>query len=214
MGATIQRSTEAIPNRHLAVYALSVLGGDTKQIHTEDIALKCFELFPHSFSWVRYPQHPDKDIARIALCDARKAKYGALVEGRAGRSMGMGAGTGRARASDGWRLTARGLEWIKENQSRLEEFAGSGIVKEHRQKILRQLKRVKDHPLYAQYLDSPDRFHPAIGTIADLLRCRVDAEPEIWDERFRALMRKARVTEQAEVSRFVELCTQAYLRQR
>lgn len=202
-----------IPNRHLAVYALYVLGGDTKRIHTEDIALKCFELFPHSFSWVNYPQHPDKDIARIALCDARKAQYGALVEGRAGQARGLSAKTKRKPAVDGWRLTSSGVLWIKENQDNIERFVGSGQAKEHRQKILRELKRIKDHPLYTQYMESPDRFYPGIGAIADLLRCRVDAEEEIWEQRFEAIQRKAQVVEQPEILKFIDLCRQARLKQ-
>jgi hypothetical protein len=172
-GKRESNNTFDIPNRLLAVYALSVLGGDIEYKHTEDIALKCFELFQHSFSWVKYPEYPDKDIVRIALCDARKAKYGALVEGRAGRGPTI---------NDGWRLTARGIDWIKSHKDQVERFAASGLLKEHRQKILRDLKRIKDHKLYSQYLDCEQTFSPKIGDIAELLRCRVDAEAEIWEK--------------------------------
>jgi len=199
------RGTSDIPNRHLAVYGLFLLGGDTNYVHTEDIALKCFELFQHSFSWVKYPEYPDKDIVRIALCDARKEKYGGLVEGRAGRG---------PLVNDGWRLTAEGVEWIKEHRQQVEGFAASGIVKEHRQKILRDLKRVKDHTLYGEYLHHRDLFSPRIGNIAELMRCRVDAEEEIWEQRFQAIERKAQTAEQKEVVEFIGLCRKAYLRQR
>ncbi|MBN2272354.1 MAG: hypothetical protein JXN61_17210 [Sedimentisphaerales bacterium] len=197
--------TSGIPNRHLAVYGLFVLGGDTKYVHTEDTALKCFELFQHSFSWVKHPEYPDKDIVRIALCDARKDKYGGLVEGRAGRGPSV---------HDGWRLTAAGVEWIKNHKEQIEGFAASGIMKEHRQKVLRDLKRVKYHRLYGEYLDSGDSFSPQIGDIAELMRCRVDAEEEIWEQRFQAIERKAETSEQKEVGEFIALCRKAYLRQR
>jgi hypothetical protein len=199
------KNTFDIPNRQLAVYGLSLLGGDTEYIHTEDIALKCFELFQHSFSWVKYPDYPDKDIVRIALCDARKAKYGALVEGRAGRGPTI---------NDGWRLTAQGIEWIKSHKDQVERFAESGLLKEHRQRILRDLKRIKEHRLYNQYLDYKQKFSPKIGDIAELLRCRVDAEAEIWEKRFQAIERKAQTTEQMEVVKFMDLCRKAYLDQR
>lgn len=204
----------AFPNRHLAVYGLFLLGGDTKRIHTEDIALKCFELFPHSFSWVRHTQYPDKDIVRIALCDARKAKYGALVEGRAGRSHGLADKTKYKTTGDGWMLTASGVQWIKENKHLFEQFALSGQAKEHRQKVLRELKRIKEHVLFSQYMDSPQRFYPAIGAVADLLRCRVDAEDEIWQKRFESIESKAHVSEQSDVLEFVNLCREAYIKQR
>ena len=197
--------TSDIPNRHLAVYGLFVLGGDTKYVHTEDVALKCFELFQHSFSWVKYPQYPDKDIVRIALCDARKVKYGALVEGRAGRGSAV---------NDGWRLTTDGIEWIQEHRGQIEAFAASGRLKEHRQKILRDVKRIKDHRLYSEYLDCRNGFSPRIGDIAELMRCRVDAEEEIWEQRFQTMERKAQTTVQKEVAEFIDLCRKAYLRER
>ena len=47
-----------IPNWEIAVYILHALGGGLRSIPTEDIAKKCFELAPDSFSWVKYPQYP------------------------------------------------------------------------------------------------------------------------------------------------------------
>lgn len=201
------------PNRELVVYALYLLGGDTERVHTEDIALKCFELFPASFSWVKYPQHPDKDIVRVALTDARKGQYGALVEGRAGQKGGLTAKTSRKPVDDGWVLTSPGIDWIKENLANLQRFAGGGRVKEHRQKVLRHLKRIREHRLFAQYLDSPDRFFPMLGQIADLLRCRVDAEPDIWQRRFEKIRRQAESADQQDLLDFIMKCERAYLKE-
>jgi len=210
----MRNEAEKMPNRHLATYALYLLGGDTKDVHTEEITLKCFELFPHSFSWVRYPKYPDKEITRIALCDARKTRYGALVEGRAGQTRRATGGRKREAVADGWRLTAEGIGWVKDNQKYFEQFLRSGEVKEHRQKILRELKRIKEEQLYQQYHASPETFCPEIGEIAAVLRCRVDAEEEIWEKRFETMRSKAQTAEQTEMGRFMELCREAYLRQR
>ena len=201
------------PNREVVVYALYLLGGDTERIHTEDIALKCFELFPASFSWVKYPEHPDKDIVRVALTDARKEQHGALVEGRAGQKRGLTAKTRRDPVDDGWLLTSRGIRWIQENLSGLQSRAESGVVKGHRQKLLRQLKRVRDHGLFAQYLESPEQFSPMVGQIADLLRCRVDAEPQIWQERFAKIRRQAESANQTDLLQFIMKCEQAHIEQ-
>lgn len=204
----------APPNRDLVVYALYLLGGDTERVHTEDIALKCFELFRGAFSWVKHTEYPDKDIVRVALTDARKEKHGALVEGRAGQRRTSVSKLRGRRGEDGWMLTQAGIDWIKVNLKALRKFGDSPVVKEHRQKVLRRLKRIKEHKLFAQYLDSPDRFDPMIGDIADLLRCRVDAEPELWWERFDKLKREADSTEQRDVLDFAEKCESAYLQQR
>ena len=200
------------PNRELVVYVLYLLGGDTERVHTEDIALKCFGLFPASFSWVKYPKHPDKDIVRVALTDARKEQYGALVEGRTGQRRGLTAKTRREPVDDGWFLNSSGIHWVKENLTRLQRVTESGLVKGHRQKLLRQVKRVCDHDLFAQYQDAPERFAPMVGDIADLLRCRVDAEPRIWKERFARIRRQAEAAERKDLLQFIMKCEQAYHR--
>lgn len=207
-------SDGGFPNRELVVYALYLLGGHSKPVHTEDIALKCFELFPASFSWVKYPEHPDKDIVRVALTDARKESHGALVEGRAGQKRGLSAKTERLPVEDGWILTAAGVQWINDNSAALELVAGTGQVKAHRQRLLKHLKRIREHVLFKQYLDNPSGFSPTIGTIADLLRCRVDAEPDVWEERFNRVRRQAEAAGQDDVCDFIAKCRDAYMQQR
>ena len=64
----------------IALYALYLLGGWQKRVHTEDIALRCYKLVPSKFSWVKYPQYPDPAPTRFALGDAKKKKYGMLVK--------------------------------------------------------------------------------------------------------------------------------------
>src|SRR2546427_7389250 len=117
---------EALPNRELVIYVLSLLGGESKRLHTEDITVKCHELFPGSFSWTKYPNYPDKDIVRVALTDARKSQHGALVEGRSGQKRGQSAKTNRGPVPDGWMLTRAGVQWVSENKERLASLAGGG----------------------------------------------------------------------------------------
>ena len=205
---------EGIPNRELVVYTLSLLGGGYRRVHTEDIAVKCFELFPASFSWTKYEQYPDKDIVRVALTDARKERYGGLVKGRAGQKRGHSAKTRRAPAADGWILTLGGIEFVRENEDRLAAFGESAELKEHRQRVLQQLGRVRRHVLYRQFNDDPRQFAPSIGKIADLLRCRVDAEQTVWDSRFEGVRRLATAADKPAVLEFIKRCEKAYLEQR
>ena len=194
------------PNPELVVYVLSLLGGESKSVHTEDIALKCHELFSDSFSWTKYPEYPDKEVVRVGLMDARREKNGQLVKGRAGQD--------RGKIPDGWMLTEDGIEWLKKNHIKFEAWKGSKELKEHRQKILRRLKRVKQHGLYEKFLANREQFSPSIGDLADLLRCRVDANPAVWEERLESVLRKAQAADQKEIMEFIEKCNQAYLDQR
>ena len=210
----IRAENQHLPNRELVLYALYLLGGDSERIHTEDIALKCFQLYPSSFSWVKYSSYPDKDIVRVALTDARKKKYGALVEGRTGQKRGQFVKTNRPPVEDGWMLTLQGISWIKNNLDRLQGYSGIKQAKDHRQKVLKQLKRILEHPLFLRYMANPEGFVAGIGDIADMLRCRVDAEQEIWQERFKKVRLQAESVGQNNVFRFIEKCEDSYMNQR
>ena len=201
---------KSLPNRELVVYALSLLGGESQRIHTEDVAIKCHELFPDSFSWVKYPNLPDKDIVRVALTDARKQKYGALVDGRAGQSKGHYAQTSRGPSSDGWILTPEGTSWLNANKIRIENLVGKSHGKTHRQRLLKKLKKVKDHKLYRDFVENENEFNASIGDLADLLSCRVDADPHVWRKRFDVLMNVAVSAEQDDVQRFLARCEHSY----
>jgi hypothetical protein len=196
---------ETVPNRQLVVLALALIDGETKYVHTEDIAIKSHELFPDSFSWIKHPHIPDKDAVRVALTDARKEKHGALVVGRVGR---------RRDERDGWKLTEAGIAWVAQNRERFDALSNKSQRKEHRQKLLKQLRRIKDHELFRRYVDSPTRFAPEIGDIAALLRCRVDASPAVWAERFEKIRTQALAAEQQEVVGFIVRCEVAYQEQK
>lgn len=90
---TLTKPARGIDAVILAVY---VLGGDTKAIDTEDVAIRVHELAPGMFSWQKYPDQINLELVRVRLSDAKKQQYGALLTG-----------SGR----EGWRLTREGFEW-------------------------------------------------------------------------------------------------------
>ncbi|MXX70206.1 MAG: hypothetical protein F4Y74_14760 [Gemmatimonadales bacterium] len=198
--------TPSPPNRELVVYGLEQAGGGVRRMHTEDVALKCHELFPDAFSWTRHPRLPDKDIVRVALTDARKEQYGALVTGRAGQTRRKSAKTN----PDGWMLTEAGVAFVKKHGARLASFARSGNKKDHRQTVLKQLRRIKEHQLFRQYRDEPDGFHAPIGQLADLMRCRVDAESPVWRRRFESARLVIAASDDEELIDFLRKLERSY----
>jgi len=199
-------------NREMVVYALYSLGGATERFHTEDIALKCYELWPSAFSWTKYPEFPDKDIVRVALTDARKEKYGFLVDGRTGQTRGQANRTKRRKTGDGWSLTDEGVSWSEQNKTRFE--SAGNVTKDHRQKSMQFLTRVKTHKVFGLYNDNPEKFYPLIGDLADLLRCRVDADDTVWRDRFERIRKHAIAVGQDEFADFIEKSLEAYQEQR
>jgi hypothetical protein len=197
-------------NRALVVYCLYVAGGVTERVHTEDLALKCWELFPDSFSWTKYPKYPDKDIVRVALTDARKDKYGALVSGRVeGKASGVGHGE-----PEGWLLTDKGLGWIKDNLSLFGDDPAKHERKAHRQVLLRRVKKLTTSDLYRRFEESSTSFSPSIGELAAFLLCRVDANEAVWERRLAEIRRLGIDAGEDAIGRFAAACSDLYHRER
>src|ERR1700683_3400990 len=108
---------DEIKNMHIAVYALSLLGGAHEKVHTENIAKKCMDLAPSRFKWEHF-DYPDKELVRKELFHASEKKNGALAIGRSGMEQ-------RGKVRDGWQLTAAGAAWVREHESALSQVLDS-----------------------------------------------------------------------------------------
>lgn len=195
-----------LKNWEVAVYALYLTGGVSKPVHTEEISVKCFELARDAFSWVRFPNFPDKDVARMALTDARKAKAGALVMGRAGRGQRPAPTLQVESASDGWMLTESGAAWVAKNEERLLRLLLEREPRSDRQEVLQRLSRIRAHSLFESFRNSPSSFGPSLGEMADLFRCRPDAPLSIWQKRIQGLRGQARIADQVDTLEFLDRC--------
>ena len=172
-----------LANRKLITIVLYESGGVISKVHTEDIAIKAHEMFPDSFSWTKYPDRVDKDIVRVALVEAARQLNGAMVDGRSGRGRGHTKGKSQPRETDGWKLTETGIAFAKENIEAIVSAHRRSDPKSHRQEQQRVLGRVRRHPLYLQFETKGTDAELPLGDMADLLRCRVDAEKPVWSKR-------------------------------
>lgn len=141
-----------LANWEIAVYALFSLGGAQKSVHTEDVALRCYEFAPSSFSWIKHSTLPDKEVARSSLVDARKAKYGSLVTGRTGRYKGQYKTRGMAPELDGWMLTEGGAIWITENQERIEKLLQTKHEQSDRREMMKGMNRIRKSTIFQAFL--------------------------------------------------------------
>lgn len=83
-------------NHEVVTLAVYLLGGKSRYIDTEDVAVKGNKIAPGRFTWRKYPDQINLEIIRVYLSDAKKkAKGGYLI----------GSGTG------GWLLTEKGLKF-------------------------------------------------------------------------------------------------------
>ena len=200
----------SVTNRDLVVFALALLGGDSTFVHTEDVAVKCHELHPASFSWVKHPEYPDLEVTRRALIRVRSEKFGCLVDGRAGQGKGLSGLTGQDRVPDGWRLTEAGMGWLRSEESRIATATRSKELDDRRQKVLKQLGRIFAHPTWQSFEADQHAFNPSMGLLAELMRVRVDAPVDVWDSRFQELAGRADIIDNPELRAFAKRCRSSY----
>jgi hypothetical protein len=183
---------------HIAVYALSLLGGAHQKIHTEEIAEKCLELAPDRFKWERRP-YPDKELVRKALFHASEKRNGSLVTGRAGIEQ-------RGKSRDGWQLTPEGAAWLRENESRLATHGAQGAEAIPRREAERFLKKIQAESAYRTFLASGNLEAVSQYMFTDLLGCSPDAPLDTIRLKFERILATARLVNDEEVLRFLDLC--------
>jgi hypothetical protein len=193
-----------IKSMHIAVYALSLLEGAHKKIHTEDVAQKCLELAPDRFKWEKY-KYPDKELVRKALFHASEPKNGALVEGRAGIEQ-------RGKSRDGWQLTPAGASWVRANEQLFRKISNIESVSAPipRREAERLRKKLRAEPAFLAYAIGKDVSVISQYMFTDLLNCSPDASPETIRKKFQRLLSNAELIGDEEVIGFLRACERQF----
>lgn len=182
---------EELTNIEMILYALYLKGGETKKIHTEDVALKCFKLSPSRFSWIKHPKYPNLESVRRPLISARSKENGSLVSGRHGK-------TKENQVSDGWIFTPNGIDWIEKNKTRIELLLGSKQKPIKRTQIGKQIFEFRNSIAFKKFLkdETCENIHPYEFT--NFLNASLDTPSSILCDRvdkIRAIASKAREDE-------------------
>jgi len=96
---------ESMSNIEIVTLAVYLLGGASKSVDTEDIAVKVNELAPGRFTWRKYPEQINIDNVRKRLSDAKDPKKGGYLVGS---------------FKHGWQLSIEGLKFCKKRVKSLE----------------------------------------------------------------------------------------------
>jgi hypothetical protein len=195
---------DEIKSLHIAVYALSLLGGAHRKVHTEDIAQKCLEIAPDRFKWEKY-DYPEKELVRKALFHASEAKNGGFVTGRTGMEQ-------RGKSRDGWQLTPAGAAWVRENESLFQksiqhEASSEAIPKREAERLL---KKLRSDSAYQVFEKTQDASSITRYMFTDLLNCSPDAPPETIRTKFRRLLSNAELIGDEDILRFLKACGQQF----
>ena len=193
-----------LKNKEIAIYALYLLGGINKRIHTEDVALKCFKIAPSKFSWSKYPKYPDLAPTRFALESAKKNVNGNLVEGESEKKK-------NAKNIGGWRLTINGVEWIKINKSRIESFLGKKKPLGDRLETDRMLKAIMQSEAFIKFRRYNKSAEITRAEFAESLICTVNTDKTILNERLDQILNSAVQHNRLEVKEFIDFCKQKFV---
>jgi hypothetical protein len=92
-------------NIDIVTIAVYLLGGDSKYIDTEDVAVKVNELAPGRFTWRKYPGQINIDNVRKRLSDAKNPEKSGYLLGS---------------FTQGWLLSENGLKFCRKNSKELK----------------------------------------------------------------------------------------------
>jgi hypothetical protein len=194
---------DILSDKDIAVYSLYLLGGWQKRIHTEDVALKCYELAPSKFSWVKYPQYPDPTPTRFALEAAKKPKYGALVKGESERKRTL-------RNIGGWMLTADGIKWLNANMERIEEYLGKHRPIGERLPADRKLKALTESSGFRKFRVHGEQVDISHAEFAESLLCTVNTKVQVLKDRLEQLRSIAEELNRDDVKDYVDFCRRKF----
>ena len=192
-----------LSDKEIVLYALYLLGGWQKRVHTEDVALKCFELAPTKFSWVKYPEYPDIAPARFALEAAKKQKHGALVKGESERKKTV-------KSIGGWMLTANGVQWIQANKELIKKYLGKHVPTGERLPADRKLKELLGSVAFKKFIDYGENAEISHAEFAESLICTVNTRSEILNDRLEQLYSISEKLKKEEVKDYVNFCRKKF----
>jgi|SRR5579884_478210 len=102
----VSAPARTLSNMEVITLAVYLLGGESRYLDTEDIAVRANELAPGRFTWVKYPEQINIHTIKTHLWDAKSDRKGCLLLGS---------------EKDGWILTPNGLELAR---SRIDSIKG------------------------------------------------------------------------------------------
>jgi hypothetical protein len=188
----------------IVVYVLAGLRGAERNVYSEDIAARSYELAPSRFSW-RRPEYrlkgwPDKYVVKTALEDAKKPEYGALVDGVYALDP----------SKDGWRLTPEGARWHRDNCDRIEAALNVKQSATPRKDADRFKRRLREAPLFREFLKARRVESSSVYAFTDMLNCSPDASPEVVATKFQSIKAMAVLVQDPAISEFVAACAASF----
>jgi hypothetical protein len=131
-------SKKNLSNHEIVTLAVYLLGGESRQVDTEDVAIKANELAPGRYVWKKYREQVNLEIIRVYLSDAKKPAKGGYLIGN---------------GNEGWLLTERGLQFSRSHGPSLgdAQLAREPITTQERKWRQTERSRIRASDALAKY---------------------------------------------------------------
>ena len=129
-----------IKSFEIVTMALYNLGGSTKNIHTEDIAIEADKSDPERFKWRKYKENIDLGLIFDCLKSAKNRKLGSYLKGN---------------DEKGWSLTKEGLEFCLNTKNNFSNklVRKKRVSKIEKKYLIREENRIKNSDAYIKFLN-------------------------------------------------------------
>ncbi len=132
------RVAKGLSNREVVTLAVYLLGGASRHIDTEDVAVKANEMAPGRFVWKKYPDQINLELIRVYLSDAKTTE-------KVGHLLGSG--------THGWLLTEKGLAFARRRASDLGglDLSRQPLSRKERQRLEKERARMLSSEAFAKF---------------------------------------------------------------
>lgn len=133
-------------NHEIVTLAVYLLGGESRYVDTEDVAVKANEIAPGRFTWRKYRDQISEDAVSKRLWDATRADKGGYLLGS---------------EKKGWLLTPEGLEFAKSRAQVLQgaDLSGRAMSAQERRWHRNERARLLSDGAFAKFqMGRPDEI--------------------------------------------------------
>ena len=180
------------PATVIALYELYRLGGMTREVDVEDLAVASWLDAPHLFSMKKYRQYPRLDAVYYPL---KNAKIRGLTSG--GLALG-------------WRLTEKGANWIagraEQVEKWLEQLGHSPSYWGPRGEWRRELERIAGTTAFRKFVANGTEAQVSRRELTEVLSTTYGSPPPIMRESLAKKQQIARDSGREDVRSFLDWC--------
>jgi len=183
-----------VSNVILALASLDRLGGATKFVDIEEVALEAFKLAPDRFGWRTKKQYPSWERVRTAFVHANQN------EQRRGAQLLVISNT------DGtaWKLTAEGVNSVRTNAGKAEAATGrKRAAISPTGPSARRVREIRNHPTFQRFQHGTAVADIERYELADMLVCPPDSSASFVKRKIDSALAAARDVQDEEVERFL-----------